>query len=350
MAKFKDYTETTTLSDTNIALFSNEAGTQSNRITKPNLAKELKGVLTAETKNANFTVESGINKDAFYYVATGAATITATIPAATVSDLGSIKTIVKSDAGSGKISTSGLDSGDLNITDQYGFISIICIKSGASSYVWQQIAGNTALKLFANTINTGNGDNELYAMNQNVRTTDSVTFATVNTGQGNNECYAMNQNVRTTDSPTFAGLTVGGKTLSVYIRDQAWPVGSEYIQFPGQSAPATLFGGTWTNKSNELPGDFIRFEGAAASSFNSGQQGDTFQGHYHDFLATGSNANTTAAYWSHGSSQTGILNASSAQAGNGVLGPITDGSNGTPRTGSETRPKNRTVRKWRRTA
>ena len=50
----------------------------------------------------------------------------------------------------------------------------------------------------------------LGVMNQNVRTTDAVTFASVNTGQGANELYAMNQNVRTTDGPTFAELTIGG--------------------------------------------------------------------------------------------------------------------------------------------
>ena len=36
------------------------------------------------------------------------------------------------------------------------------------------------------------------------------TFATVNTGQGANELYAMDQDVETTDSPTFAGLTING--------------------------------------------------------------------------------------------------------------------------------------------
>ena len=38
----------------------------------------------------------------------------------------------------------------------------------------------------------------------------AVTFATVNTGQGANELYAMNQNVRTSDSPTFTNLTLSG--------------------------------------------------------------------------------------------------------------------------------------------
>jgi len=41
-------------------------------------------------------------------------------------------------------------------------------------------------------------------------TGDAPTFATVNTGQGANELYAMNQNVRTSDSPTFASLTLSG--------------------------------------------------------------------------------------------------------------------------------------------
>lgn len=71
----------------------------------------------------------------------------------------------------------------------------------------------------ATTLNTGLGNNELYAMNQNVRTTDAVTFSTINTGQGANELYDMNQNVLTTSSPTFAGMTMNGD-LSMGASDQ----------------------------------------------------------------------------------------------------------------------------------
>ena len=67
--------------------------------------------------------------------------------------------------------------------------------------------------LSAPTVNTGHGSNNLYPMNQGVRTTDAVTFSTVNTGQGNNDLYAMNQDVRTTDSMTFVGLTLTGAML-----------------------------------------------------------------------------------------------------------------------------------------
>jgi len=58
------------------------------------------------------------------------------------------------------------------------------------------------------TLNTGQGDYELYNMNQNVHTGANVQFATVNTGQGANELYDMNQNVQTTDTPTFSGMYI----------------------------------------------------------------------------------------------------------------------------------------------
>jgi hypothetical protein len=69
--------------------------------------------------------------------------------------------------------------------------------------------------LYGTQINTGQGLTEVHLMNQNVRTTDAVTFATVNTGQGANELYAMNQNVRTSDSPSFTDLTLTGGNLSI---------------------------------------------------------------------------------------------------------------------------------------
>jgi hypothetical protein len=50
----------------------------------------------------------------------------------------------------------------------------------------------------------------LGVLDQNLRTTDAVTFSTVDTGQGANELYAMNQDVQTTDNVTFNGLTANG--------------------------------------------------------------------------------------------------------------------------------------------
>lgn len=70
----------------------------------------------------------------------------------------------------------------------------------------------------AATMNTGQGDYELYAMDQDVQSTDTVSFdtayvsrlgagtltaETVNTGNGANEVYAMDQDVQTTDDVVF---------------------------------------------------------------------------------------------------------------------------------------------------
>jgi hypothetical protein len=70
------------------------------------------------------------------------------------------------------------------------------------------------------TVNTGQGDNELYAMDQNVRTTDAVSFATVDTGQGANELYAMNQSLLTTDAVTFNTINTGQGANNIYVMNQ----------------------------------------------------------------------------------------------------------------------------------
>ena len=70
--------------------------------------------------------------------------------------------------------------------------------------------GVIAGALAAATLNTGQGANELYAMNQNVRSSDAVTFTTVNTGQGANELYGMDQAVKTNSNVQFADVQIDG--------------------------------------------------------------------------------------------------------------------------------------------
>jgi hypothetical protein len=118
----------------------------------------------------------------------------------------------------GFIRFSDLDGGDSTLARmQADTLSV-----GDSAYIAELRATNgkidtldadsiaVAAGISAATINTGNGDYELYAMNQNVATTSAVTFSTVNTGQGANELYDMNQNVLTTSDVTFN--TVNGMT------------------------------------------------------------------------------------------------------------------------------------------
>lgn len=121
------------------------------------------------------------------------------------------------------------------------------------------------------------------------------------------------------------------------------PVGYVYTQGPDDMAPAELWpSATWDNVSSEEAGSFRRFEGGGSLSFGGGQQGDAFQGHRHshNFRLAGSSAGNGMI---SGSTDNG------AYAG-AIQDPITDGTNGTPRIASETRPVNYTVRKWRRTA
>ena len=70
------------------------------------------------------------------------------------------------------------------------------------------------------TVNTGEGANELYDMNQDVQSDDAVTFLTVDTGQGTNELYDMDQNVQTGDGVTFATVNTGQGANELYDMDQ----------------------------------------------------------------------------------------------------------------------------------
>jgi hypothetical protein len=101
--------------------------------------------------------------------------------------------------------------------------------------------------VISGTIDTGQGATEVHLMNQNLRTTDNVTHATItatngvsvtggnlsvsagnitisgtiDTGQGATEVHLMNQNVRTTDNVTFGNLTSGRHIISTTGADWA---------------------------------------------------------------------------------------------------------------------------------
>lgn len=119
------------------------------------------------------------------------------------------------------------------------------------------------------------------------------------------------------------------------------PVGMVYQQFPNQAAPASLFGGTWTNVSSAYAGDFFRAEGGAASAFESGEQAATAVPAVNFLGSPSYAASAQAGFANPDGSTTGLafrsLNSSS-------------GSSTTAGTMYYTRPVNRTIRIWRRTA
>ncbi len=131
-----------------------------------------------------------------------------------------------------------------------------------------------------------------------------------------------------------------------------YPIGFIYVQFPSQSSPGDLgWYGTWTNVSSTYAGDFFRAEGGDASAFGGGEQLDQMQGHYHKLGQLGNPDYYDARNWCGGSSSDEIAPTNSgATTQPFATTPYNDQTNGEPRTGSETRPVNQTVRVWKRTA
>lgn len=112
---------------------------------------------------------------------------------------------------------------------------------------------------------------------------------------------------------------------------QANPVGQTYIQFPGTKEPSELYGGQWVKLfANE--GVFFRTEGHHAKGFNSGVQGEMVGPHTHPGpfnTAKGQGYHERGTEWRDSNSMRAINNI-------------------TKTTGDETRPRNRTIRVWKK--
>ena len=144
----------------------------------------------------------------------------------------------------------------------------------------------------------------------------------------------------TNDVIVGGAVTINGSISAVL---GELPIGSTIVQFPNKKSPSELgLVGTWENISSEFAGDFFRAEGGNASTFESGEQLDRFQGHRHS-----SNTSINTAIGVHG-----FLTGNTDNPGDvfRIESPTTDGTNGTPRTGIETNPVNHTIRIWERTA
>ncbi len=149
---------------------------------------------------------------------------------------------------------------------------------------------------------------------------------------------------------TLGALALTTAPLSVHAQLPEGMVAAWHEQFPGTptlSAGWTpLDGGLVTDPSSpyfgqsmptwNLDGRFLR--GASLSGL---LQDDAFQGHHHDIAHTAQEIRSGPSIWDGTIfSQRDRPNLASVL----VLDPISDGVNGTPRTASETRPKNMAVR------
>jgi len=159
------------------------------------------------------------------------------------------------------------------------------------------------------------------------------------------------------------------------------PIGFVYFQLPGKLSPSDLsLTGTWSNISTSWPGDFLRIEGGAASTFNSGQQTSQNKTHTHiqdshvhtmgthrhsvatpntgiAFGAVVGYPNTTALQglgMAQSSTNYGVTYTNVDRSGDSLLGYTDPGDTNIAvatnqnEGGSDLRPVNRTIRVWER--
>lgn len=126
------------------------------------------------------------------------------------------------------------------------------------------------------------------------------------------------------------------------------PVGTVYVQYPNQSEPASIFGGTWSNISSQYAGRFFRAEGGNAVAFGSGQaEGLPYMVHEHTYSAVGrygmNGTNISTPAWGSGDRTRGAAYASinttnyKDVSGSGLYGKST-----------HVTPENMTIRIWKR--
>lgn len=127
--------------------------------------------------------------------------------------------------------------------------------------------------------------------------------------------------------------------------DNINPVGEVYIQFPGTSSPETLYGGSWVKMfSNESI--FFRTEGSLATGFNGGIQGDAIRN-----MTGKAGFGATGGGRGHASGVFRQQYYRASERGGNPNGTLIsfDASRVVP-TSNENRPRNRTIRVWRKVA
>ena len=136
--------------------------------------------------------------------------------------------------------------------------------------------------------------------------------------------------------------------LDVYskaeIDDLIMPVGSTYMQHEGETDPGSLYAGTWSNISSNYAGNFMRIEGGDAKAFGTGEQPDQLQEHGHLLLSGDSAFGNVNGY-----PQQQDVNFDNGTMDSAIT-DVLETTGGPVNTGTETRPVNRTVRIWKRTA
>lgn len=157
------------------------------------------------------------------------------------------------------------------------------------------------------------------------------------------------------DDPLIIYDTSAGSHKKIMPVDVLYPVGSFYVQypdagsntdtteFPSAKSPATLYGGTWAEQwSTESV--FFRTRGTLSDDSRvSGLQPHAFMKHQHRM-------SDYAIYYRIDSGSRGPASGSTFNYTTLYTSGYYDDGAGTPKTGNETRPENRRIKVWKRTA
>ena len=152
----------------------------------------------------------------------------------------------------------------------------------------------------------------------------ALTAPTLNTGNGANELYAMNQNVRSSDSPSFAGLTASGNitvTGTVDGRD---------LSTDGSKLDGIAAGATNVTNNNQLTNGrgFITSTVGSAPSFNKVRYNNPINGYVDNgfpyYLNNDSDGGSNAQlqWWYNDPEGNGYNNVGTLLCGNGGQGWI----------------------------
>lgn len=131
----------------------------------------------------------------------------------------------------GDLTVSGTNT-TLNTANLLVEDKLISVASGSSSSsdadgAGLHVSGANATFTYSHSGTKWNMNKPLDMDDNTITTTGAIAAATLNTGQGANELHAMDQDVQTSDSPQFAGVNVGHASDTTLTRASAGDINVE---------------------------------------------------------------------------------------------------------------------------
>ena len=132
---------------------------------------------------------------------------------------------------SGNLTVAGtqtqLNTATLNIEDKNLLIASGAADSATADGAGITVDGASATFTYSHSGTQWNMNKALDMGANTITTTGAIAGATLNTGQGANELYAMDQDVQTSDSPQFTGVNVGHASDTTLTRASAGDINVE---------------------------------------------------------------------------------------------------------------------------